>query len=45
VLAYQTAFRQTNMSLSMTMMVIFAVIVLAVVIAYQRVGVTRGTNL
>ena len=45
VLAYQTAFRQTNMSLSMTMMVIFAVIVLAVVVAYQRVGVTRGTNL
>ena len=45
VLAYQTAFRQTNMSLSMTMMVIFAVIVLAVVVAYQRLGVTRGTNL
>jgi multiple sugar transport system permease protein len=45
VLAYQTAFRQTNMSVSMTMMVIFAVIVLAVVLVYQRLGVTRGTNL
>lgn len=41
VLAYQTAFRQTNMSLSMTMMVIFAVIVLVVVIAYQRFGFTQ----
>jgi multiple sugar transport system permease protein len=38
ILAYQTAFRQTNMSLSMTMMVIFAVIVLVVVVAYQRFG-------
>jgi multiple sugar transport system permease protein len=45
VLAYQTAFRQTNMSLSMAMMVIFAAIVLAVVVAYLRLGVTRGTNL
>jgi len=45
ILAYQTAFRQTNMSLSMTMMVIFAVIVLVVVLAYLRLGVTRGTNL
>jgi multiple sugar transport system permease protein len=45
VLAYQTAFRQTNMSLSMAMMVIFAAIVLAVVVVYLRLGVTRGTNL
>jgi ABC-type sugar transport system permease subunit len=44
VLAYQTAFRQTNMSLSMTMMVIFAVIVLVVVIAYQRFGFTQETK-
>ena len=44
VLAYQTAFRQTNMSLSMTMMVIFAVIVLVVVIAYQRFGFTKETR-
>ena len=29
----------------MTMMVVFSVIVLAVVIVYQRLGVTRGTNL
>ena len=44
VLAYQTAFRQTNMSLSMTMMVIFAAIVLVVVIAYQRLGFGQGTS-
>jgi multiple sugar transport system permease protein len=38
VLAYRVAFKQLNMSQSMTMMVIFAVIVLAIVLLYQRFG-------
>jgi multiple sugar transport system permease protein len=41
VLAYRIAFKQQNMSLSMTMMVIFAAIVLAIVMFYQRAGATR----
>ncbi len=45
VLAYRLAFKQQNMSLSMTMMVIFMVIVLGVVIIYQRLGATKGTDL
>ncbi len=40
ILAYRTAFKQLNMSQSMAMMVIFAVIVLAVVLVYQRLGST-----
>jgi multiple sugar transport system permease protein len=38
ILAYRTAFKQLNMSQSMAMMVIFAVIVLVIVVAYQRLG-------
>lgn len=38
VLAYRVAFKQQNMSQSMTMMVIFTVIVLTVVAIYQRIG-------
>ena len=45
VLAYRLAFKQQNLSLSMTMMVIFTVIVLSVVIVYQRLGATKGTDL
>ena len=45
VLAYRLAFKQQNLSLSMTMMVIFTVIVLSVVIVYQRLGATNGTDL
>jgi multiple sugar transport system permease protein len=45
VLAYRLAFKQQNMSLSMTMMVIFTVIVLAVVMVYQRLGATKGSDL
>jgi len=45
VLAYRLAFKQQNMSLSMTMMVIFTVIVLAVVMLYQRLGATKGSDL
>jgi multiple sugar transport system permease protein len=41
ILAYRTAFKQQNMSQSMAMMVIFAAIVLAVVLVYQRLGSTR----
>jgi len=41
VLAYRTAFKQLNMSVSMTMMVIFTVIVLGIVLAYQRLGAGR----
>jgi multiple sugar transport system permease protein len=41
VLAYRMAFKQLNMSLSMTMMVIFAVIVLGIVLVYQRLGAAR----
>jgi multiple sugar transport system permease protein len=40
VLAYRVAFKQLNMSQSMTMMVIFTVIVLAIVLLYQRFGAT-----
>ena len=42
ILAYRTAFKQLNMSQSMAMMVIFAVIVLAVVLVYQRLGRRRS---
>jgi multiple sugar transport system permease protein len=42
VLAYRVAFKQLNMSQSMTMMVIFAVIVLVIVLLYQRFGATSG---
>ena len=45
VLAYRLAFKQQNLSLSMTMMVIFTVIVLSVVIVYQRLGASKGTDL
>ena len=45
VLAYRLAFKQQNLSLSMTMMVIFTVIVLGVVIIYQRLGATKGTDI
>ena len=45
VLAYRLAFKQQNLSLSMTMMVIFTVIVLGVVMVYQRLGATKGTDL
>lgn len=41
VQAYRTAFKSLNMSESMTMMVIFAVIVLGVVLVYQRLGAAR----
>ena len=41
VLAYRTAFKQLNMSVSMTMMVIFTVIVLGIVLVYQRLGAGR----
>jgi len=42
VLAYRIAFKQLNMSQSMTMMVIFALIVLVIVLLYQRFGATSG---
>lgn len=42
VLAYRVAFKQLNMSQSMTMMVIFALIVLVIVLLYQRFGATSG---
>ena len=38
VLAYRVAFKQLNMSQSMTMMVIFTLIVLLIVLAYQWLG-------
>jgi multiple sugar transport system permease protein len=38
VLAYRVAFKQLNMSQSMTMMVIFTAIVLVIVAVYQRIG-------
>jgi multiple sugar transport system permease protein len=44
ILAYRTAFKQLNMSQSMAMMVIFAAIVLAVVLVYQRLGSTGETE-
>ena len=45
VAGYLVAFKNSNMSLSMTMMVIFSVIVLAVVAVYQRLGAGRGSDL
>jgi len=44
VLAYRTAFKQLNMSESMTMMVIFGSIVAVVVLIYQRLGAARGAE-
>jgi multiple sugar transport system permease protein len=44
VLAYRVAFKQLNMSQSMTMMVIFSVIVLAIVLLYQRFGTAAGAD-
>jgi multiple sugar transport system permease protein len=44
VFAYRLAFKQQDMSLSMATMVIFAGIVLAVVLFYQRWGRERGTE-
>jgi multiple sugar transport system permease protein len=44
VLAYRTAFKQLNMSESMTMMVIFAIIVAVVVLIYQRLGAAQGAE-
>jgi len=45
VASYLVAFKETNMSRSMTMMVIFSVIVLAIVAVYQRLGAGRGSDL
>jgi multiple sugar transport system permease protein len=45
VAGYLIAFKNSNMSLSMTMMVIFSVVVLAVVAVYQRLGAGRGSDL
>ena len=45
ILAYRTAFKQLTMSQSMAMMVVFAVIVLAVVVVYQRLGSTGEAEL
>jgi multiple sugar transport system permease protein len=45
VAGYLVAFKNSNMSLSMTMMVIFSAIVMAVVAIYQRLGAARGTDL
>jgi multiple sugar transport system permease protein len=44
VLAYRVAFKQLNMSQSMTIMVIFTVIVLAIVLLYQRFGASVGVE-
>ncbi len=44
VLAYRTAFKQLNMSESMTMMVIFGAIVAVVVLIYQRLGAAQGAE-
>lgn len=41
ILAYRTAFKQLNMSVSMTMMVVFSAIVLVIVLVYQRLGAAR----
>jgi multiple sugar transport system permease protein len=38
VFAYRTAFKQLNMSLSMTVMVVFSAITLLVVLLYQRLA-------
>jgi multiple sugar transport system permease protein len=45
VLAYRIAFKQQNMSQSMTLMVVFAAIVLAIVLIYLRFGATRESDL
>jgi multiple sugar transport system permease protein len=45
VMGYLVAFKNNDMSLSMTMMVIFSLIVLAVVGVYQRLGAGRGSDL
>ncbi len=42
VLAYRVAFKQLNMSQSMTMMVIFSLVVLVIVLVYQRLGARSG---
>ena len=44
VLAYRVAFKQLNMSQSMTMMVIFTLIVLIIVLAYQWIGRSAETD-
>jgi multiple sugar transport system permease protein len=44
ILAYRVAFKQLNMSQSMTMMVIFTLIVLVIVLAYQRLGASAGAD-
>jgi hypothetical protein len=41
VLGYRIAFREQGMSLSMASMVVFAIVVLVVVIAFQRSGRER----
>jgi multiple sugar transport system permease protein len=45
VLAYRIAFKQQAMSLSMAMMVVFSLVVMLVVLAYQRIGASRETAL
>ncbi len=42
-LAYRTALKQLNMSESMTIMVLFAIVVAAVVLVYQRLGAAQET--
>ena len=42
ILAYRTAFKQLSMGLSMTTMVIFAVVVLILVLLLRRLGSGRG---
>jgi multiple sugar transport system permease protein len=44
ILAYRVAFKQLNMSQSMTMMVIFTLIVLTIVLAYQWLGASAGAD-
>jgi multiple sugar transport system permease protein len=44
ILAYRVAFKQLNMSQSMTMMVIFTLIVLIIVLVYQRLGASAGVD-
>jgi multiple sugar transport system permease protein len=44
VLAYRLAFKQTNMSLSMATMVVFATLVLGIVLTYQRWGRERTAD-
>lgn len=45
IAGYLVAFKNSNMSLSMTMMVIFSVIVLAIVAIFQCLGAGRGSDL